>query len=147
MDGRGVCRIQRWSWSLESKESVVVADSTSWGRLFHSAIVRWKNDIFLCCVLWKGRSYPKSRVFLVFVFRGPDGVGRYSELIEMFPVLYLYSILRRAFFLQVWRVCQFSLSSVEFLVVTDKREQKSFTSESRIVVIGNCQNTSTLPPV
>ena len=36
---------------------------------------------------------------------GPDSVGRYSELIEMVPALYLYSILRRAFFL---RDCQFS---------------------------------------
>ena len=36
-------------------------------------------------------------------------MGRYSELIEMVPVLYLYSILRRAFFL--W-VCQFSVSTI-----------------------------------
>ena len=34
-----------------------------------------------------------SWVFLVYVFRGPDSVGRYSELIEMVPVLYLYSVL------------------------------------------------------
>ena len=54
-----------------------------------------------------------SWVFLVFVFRGPDSVGRYSELIEMVPVLYLYSILRRAFFQRVWRVGQFSVSSID----------------------------------
>ena len=52
-------------------------------------------------------------VFLVFVFRGPDSVGKYSELIEMVPVLYLYSILRRAFFLRVWKVGQFSVSSID----------------------------------
>ena len=54
-----------------------------------------------------------SWAFLVFVFCGSDGVGRYSELIEKVPVLYLYSILRRAFFLWVWRVDQFSLSSID----------------------------------
>ena len=42
-------------------------------------------------------SYPRSSVFLVFVFHGTDGVGRYSELIEMVPVLYLYSLLRPCF--------------------------------------------------
>ena len=31
----------------------------------------------------------------------------------MVPVLYLYSILRRAFFLRVWRVDQFSVSSID----------------------------------
>ena len=40
----------------------------------------------------------------MFVFGGLDSVERYSELIEMVPVLYLYSILRRAFFLWVWMV-------------------------------------------
>ena len=50
-----------------------------------------------------------SWAFLVFVFCGPDSVWRYSELIEMVPVLYLYSILRRAFFLRVWSVCQFGV--------------------------------------
>ena len=63
------------------------------------------------------RSYPMSWVFLLFVFRRPDSVGhcvgRYSELIEMAPVLYLYSILRRAFFLRVWKVGQFSVSSID----------------------------------
>ena len=54
-----------------------------------------------------------SWVFLVFVFCGPDRVGRYSELIEMLPVLYLHSILRRAFFLRIWRVGQFSVSSID----------------------------------
>ena len=53
-----------------------------------------------------------SWVFLVYVFRGPDSVGKYSELIEMVPVLYLYSLLRRAFFLRVWGVYQFSVSSI-----------------------------------
>ena len=54
-----------------------------------------------------------SWVFPVFVFRGPDSVGRYSELIEMVPVLYLYSVLRRTFFLRVWKVGQFSVSSID----------------------------------
>ena len=40
-------------------------------------------------------------------------MGRYSELIEMVPVLYLHSILRRAFFLRIWRVGQFSVSSID----------------------------------
>ena len=40
-------------------------------------------------------------------------MGRYSELIEMVHVLYLYSLLRRAFFLRIWRVCQFSVSSID----------------------------------
>ena len=35
---------------------------------------------------------------------------RYNELIEVVPVLYLYSILRLAFFLQV---CQFSVTSID----------------------------------
>ena len=34
-----------------------------------------------------------SWVFIVFVFHGPDSVGRYSEVIEMVPVSYLYSML------------------------------------------------------
>ena len=35
----------------------------------------------------------------MFVFRGPDSVGRYSELIEMVPGLYLYSTLAEVCFL------------------------------------------------
>ena len=54
-----------------------------------------------------------SWVFVAFVLRGPDSVGRYSELIEMVPVLYLYSILSHAFFLWIWRVGQFSASSID----------------------------------
>ena len=52
-----------------------------------------------------------SWVFLVFVSCGPDSVGRYSELIEMVSVLYLYSILRRPLFLHVWRVGQWQIVS------------------------------------
>ena len=48
---------------MASKESRVVAHTTSWGTLFHSAMVRGKNDIFLH-VQWWGKSYPKSQVFL-----------------------------------------------------------------------------------
>ena len=53
--GRGgggvVCRGYRWAANLDLKLSRDLAATISWGRLFHSGMVRGKNDICLYCVL------------------------------------------------------------------------------------------------
>ena len=67
----------------------MVTDTTSWERLFHLAIVH--GNMTSSCTAYGGRelSYLMSWIFLMFVFCGLDNVGRYSELIEMVPVLYI----------------------------------------------------------
>ena len=51
-EGEGVvCRGYRWAASLDLKQSRDLAATISGGRLFHSGMVRGKNDICLYCVL------------------------------------------------------------------------------------------------
>ena len=51
-EGEGVvCRGYRWAASLDLKQSRDLAATIYWGRLFHSGMVRGKNDICLYCVL------------------------------------------------------------------------------------------------
>ena len=51
-EGEGmVCCGYRWAASLDLKQSRDLAATISWGRLFHSGMVRGKNDICLYCVL------------------------------------------------------------------------------------------------
>ena len=54
-EGKGgggvVCRGYRWAASVDLKQSRDLAATISWGRLYHSGIVRGKNDICMYCVL------------------------------------------------------------------------------------------------
>ena len=52
--GKGVCYGYRWAASLDLKQSRDLAATISWGRLFHSGMVRGKNDICLYCVMQEG---------------------------------------------------------------------------------------------
>ena len=49
--GRGGLSGYRWAASLVLKQSRDLAATISLGRLFHSGMVRGKNDICLYCVL------------------------------------------------------------------------------------------------
>ena len=45
-----VCRGYRWAASLDLEQSRDLAATISWGRLFHSGMVRGKNDSVCVCV-------------------------------------------------------------------------------------------------
>ena len=49
--GRGGLSGYRLVASLDLKQSRGLAATISWGRLFHSGMVRGKNDVCLYCVL------------------------------------------------------------------------------------------------
>ena len=48
-----VCCGYRWAASLDLKQSRDLAATISWGRLFHSGMVRGKNGMYVC-MAWRG---------------------------------------------------------------------------------------------
>jgi len=76
---------------ISSMESVVVTDTTFWGKLFHAAVFLGRRNILLYCLRWLGRSHLTSWEFLVFFFfagqtvwEGKSTFTRYSPQTRLY---------------------------------------------------------------
>jgi hypothetical protein len=77
----------------------VLNDSTEslntavWGRQFHSTVVRWENEAFLCCVLHSGTWYDRECMFLECL-RGGECLSLLLTATLSWEILYIMT--RRA---------------------------------------------------